>query len=367
MLNYKTIASTVKWKHVLMAGVLALGPQQALSQDSIFAPGWTMNAETAALRFQSVKNETKVESSTFGTYVGTIDEEGLATVRILLDSVDTNVDLRNVRMRFLLFETFQFPEAVVTMQLDPAQLEDLQQVRRKVLVAPYTIELHGVTSEREAEIAVILLDDDTVAVTSATPISLPTADFNLDGGIAKLEEAAKVEIIPSATVTFDFTFNRSETPAEYMTASAAMAQDAGFMNVALETDGDFSTEACKGRFDTMSLTDNIYFARGSSRLEARSNALLDSIVEIVDRCPDLAIRVDGHTDSDGSEALNQSLSEARAWSVRSYLVEAGADGARVDARGFGEAFPAVANNSAENKARNRRIEFSVIEPQADNS
>lgn len=367
MMNYKNMISAVKWKHMLVAGVMALGPQSALAQDNVFAPGWTMNAETSTLRFQSVKNETKVESSTFASYTGTIDEDGLATIRILLDSVDTTIDLRNVRMRFLLFETFQYPEAVVTMQLDPAQLEDLPQVRRKVMVAPYTIELHGVTSEREAEIAVTLLDNDTVSVTSATPISLPTADFNLDGGVAKLEEAAKVAILPSATVTFDFLFNRSETPVEFMTASAAMAEDAGLTNVAMEVEGDFSMEACKGRFEIMSRTDNIYFARSSAQLDGRSAPLLNSIVEIVNRCPELSIRVDGHTDSDGSEVTNQVLSEARARSVRSYLVEAGADGARIDAIGFGETFPVVANNSAENKARNRRIEFSVITPEADQS
>ncbi|WP_165611825.1 OmpA family protein [Cognatiyoonia koreensis] len=324
-----------------------------------------MNAEASTLRFQSVKNETKVESSTFGSYAGTIDENGVATVRILMDSVDTNVDLRNVRMRFLLFETFQFPEAVVTMQLDPEQLEDLRDVRRKVMMANYTIELHGVKSEREAEIAVMLLDDNTVSVTSSTPISLPTADFELDGGIAKLEEAAKVQIIPSATVTFDFMFNRAGSASEYVTASNEMAQTAGLVSVALEDSGDFSMEACKGRFEIMSRTDNIYFARGSAQLEDRSGLLLDSIVDIVNRCPELAIRVDGHTDSDGSEILNQSLSEARARSVRAYLVEAGADGGRIEAVGFGETLPIVANNSEENKQRNRRIEFSVMEPESD--
>mgnify|MGYP000480588607 CR=1 FL=1 len=97
MLNYTKMKSAVKWKHVLLAGLIAAGPQQALSQSNVFAPGWTMDAEASTLRFQSVKSETKVESSTFGTYTGTITEDGLATVRILMDSVDTNVDLRNVR------------------------------------------------------------------------------------------------------------------------------------------------------------------------------------------------------------------------------------------------------------------------------
>ncbi len=349
------------WKQALVVGLICAGSQQAIAQENVFAPGWTLNPETSALRFQSVKNETKVESSTFGSYAGTIDETGLATVRVLMDSVDTNVDLRNVRMRFLLFETFQHPEAVITMQLDSEDLADLRDVRRKVMMADYTIDLHGVTSDREAEIAVMLLDEDTVAVTSSTPISLPIQDFGLEDGVAKLEEAAKVEIIPSATVTFDFTFNRATSPAAYQVASAEMEADAGLMDVAMEEEGDFSLEACKGRFKIMSWTDNIVFARGSADLRRESNLLLDSIVEMIDRCPELAIRVDGHTDSDGSEDLNQILSEARARSVRAYLVEAGADGERIAAVGFGETVPVVANTSIENKQRNRRIEFTVVD------
>lgn len=364
MFETYTKTPALKLKHVLLASLVCLGPQQALSEDSIFSPGWTMNQEASTLRFQSVKNETKVESSTFGSYAGTIDENGLATVRILMDSVDTKVDLRNVRMRFLLFETFQFPEAVVTMQIDPDKLADLETVRRKVIMAKYTIELHGVSAEREAEIAVMLLDNNTVSVTSSTPISLPTADFNLDGGIAKLEEAAKVEIIPSATVTFDFLFNRASTASDYAIASAEMAESAGFETAAMETEGDFTVEACKGRFEIMSRTDNIYFASGSSRLADRSSPLLTSIVDIVNRCPELKISVDGHTDSDGSASQNQILSESRARSVRAFLVEAGADGDRIQAIGYGEALPVVPNDSLANKQRNRRIEFSVVDTAA---
>ncbi len=364
MFDTYTKTPALKLKHVLLASLMCFGPQHALAQESIFAPGWTMNQESSTLRFQSVKNETKVESSTFASYAGTIDENGLATVRILMDSVDTKVDLRNVRMRFLLFETFQFPEAVITMQIDPEKLDDLETVRRKVMMSKYTIDLHGVSLEREAEIAVMLLDNDTVAVTSSTPISLPTADFNLDGGIAKLEEAAKVEIIPSATVTFDFLFNRSATASDYAIASAEMAKTAGLETAAMETEGDFTVEACKGRFETMSRTDNIYFASGSARLADRSSPVLTSIVDVINRCPELKISVDGHTDSDGTANENQILSESRARSVRAFLVEAGADGDRIQAIGYGEALPVVPNDSSANKQRNRRIEFSVVDAAA---
>lgn len=352
---------------VSLAAALVAMPIAALAQDNQFAPGWVMDSEISALRFQSVKNVVKedsstykVESSTFAKYIGTIDSTGLANVRILLDSIDTQVDLRNVRMRFLMLETFQFPEAVITMQIDPAIIADLTEVRRKVVMMPYQISLHGVTSDRQAEMAITLLTDDKISVTSATPISLPTADFNLDEGVKKLEEAANVVIIPSATVTFDFTFDRAASPAAFDVAVAEGSEAAG-LSVAIEEEGDFSLAACTGRFEIMSRAENIYFETSSADLEDSSAPLLDSLVKIIERCPDLTVQIAGHTDTDGSADWNQTLSEARATSVENYLVEKGIPVESLRSVGFGEEQPAVANDSSENKRRNRRIEFAVVD------
>lgn len=347
-------------RSALTALTLAVLPFGAFADSAAFQPGWILDAENSALRFQSVKNLTKVESSTFASYTGSIDETGMATIKIALDSVDTNVDLRNVRMRFLMFETFKFPEAVVTMQIAPEDIADLQDVRRKVMMMPYTITLHGVTAEKEAEVAITLLDDNTVSVTSATPISLPVADFDLADGLTKLEEAAKVSIIPSATVSFDFMFDRAVSPESFNIALAKQEIEANPETAALEEDGDFSVEACKGRFEIMSRTDNIYFASGGARLEETSAPLLASISEIVKRCPDLVVKVAGHTDSDGSEANNQRLSEARAAAVKSYLEKMGVNSDAILAIGYGEAKPAFPNDTPENKKRNRRIEFVAL-------
>lgn len=343
------------------AAALALAPITAFAQDSNnFAPGWILQPETSALRFQSVKNQTKVESSSFATYTGLIDDTGLATIKVALDSVDTKVDLRNVRMRFLMFETFKFPEATISMQIDPATISDLEEVRRKVMMTPYTIDLHGVTVEKEAEIAVTLLDNNKVSVTSATPISLPLTDFDLMGGHEKLQNAAKVTIIPSATVTFDFIFDRASSPEVFNVARAEQEGEELIENAALEEDGDFSTEACKGRFEIMSRTDNIYFASGGARLEGRSAPLLDSIAEIAKRCPSLVVQIIGHTDSDGTETNNQRLSEARAQSVRDYLQGTGVAPTSVMSVGVGESQPAFPNDTPANKRKNRRIEFKAL-------
>lgn len=347
----------------LVQGVKSLGlaaafvqfSGMATAQDSPFAGGWTLQPASSSLRFQSVKKLTVVESSSFATFSGEITEDGAANIRILLDSVDTKIDLRNVRMRFLFFETFKFPEARITAQIDAEMLGDLDQLRRKTVSLPYTLELHGLKKDFSADVSLTLLSNDMVAVSTGAPISVAAADFGLEGGITKLEEAANVTLVPSATVTFDFVFGRNGTAA----APSVIAPDADPASAALEVAGDFDKEACVGRFEILSRTGNIYFGIGSARLDAASAPLLDSLVDIIKRCPDLGVQVAGHTDSDGSDTANQRLSESRAQSVADYLVSMGIDPARFKAVGLGESQPVVQNDTPANKGRNRRIEFSV--------
>ncbi len=349
---------------VVVGGALLMvglpGPLAAQSssieQPSPFERGWQLNAAASALRFQSVKNDTKVESSSFATLSGTIAEDGLASIRILLDSVDTTIDLRNVRMRFLFFETFQYPEAIITARIDATQLADLAQVQRKSLALTYELDLHGIKKSFVAEAFVTLLADDRVVISSAAPIAVAAADFNLTEGIGKLEEAAGVHIIPSATVTFDFVFDRNDKGATTIVPQEPAKPGAA----ALEAAGDFDAEACLGRFEILSRSGNIYFRPGVASLDDKSFAILESIVDIVNRCPGMKIEVAGHTDDIGSDAANQRLSEARAQAVARYLASKGIAAQRFQAVGYGEAKPVASNDSSEGRSRNRRIEFSVV-------
>ncbi|MEO6301052.1 MAG: OmpA family protein [Paracoccaceae bacterium] len=329
-------------------------PGALRAQTDPFSGGWKLAPEASTLGFQSVKNETKVEASSFATFSGTISDTGDAAVKVALDSVDTKIDLRNVRMRFLFFETFKFPEAIITAHIDPAMIADLPTKRRMTITMPYTLDLHGVKMERTSDVSVTLIDDNTVAVASVAAIPVNTSDFNLDGGITKLQEAAKVKIVPTGSITFDWLFQRVGTS----TATATPAVEPA--KTALETTGNFDAEACKGRFEILSNSGNINFRSGSARLDVAGSAILDNLYDIVNRCPDMKLEIGGHTDDAGSDATNQSLSEKRAGSVIDYLTAKGIPANRMVPHGYGESAPLVANDSAENMARNRRIEFKVI-------
>ena len=342
----------------LCVACLVLSSQTARAQGTIFAPGWTLQPDASTVRFQSVKNLTKVESSGFAQFQGKIDPDGAAEIRIFLDSVDTKIDLRNVRMRFLFFETFEFPEAVVSTRIEAAALADLAKLRRKIIPLTFDLQLHGVIRSLETEVAVTLVGEDIVAVSSTEPLSIATSDFNLDGGVKKLEEAANVAIVPSATVTFDFLFSKNADAQVVADVQPQVTQAAA---TAIEPEGNLDDEACEGRFEILSRTDNIYFASGSARLDARSAPLLDSLVDIIVRCPDLNIEVGGHTDSDGGAAGNQRLSERRAAAVEDYIAAQNVSALRITSVGYGETRPVASNDTPDGKRRNRRIEFTVVE------
>lgn len=361
-----------------LALMLLCTPMPLAAQDASFAPGWQVDAQSSQLRFQSVKNVTKVESSTFAAFSGALDADGTLSLHVFLDSVDTKIDLRNVRMRFLLFETFRFPEAVITAKINPADLADLPKLRRKTVHLTYTLDLHGVQKQLETDVAVTMVDDATVVVSSTVPVVIATDDFGLAEGVQKLQEAANVVIIPSGTVSFDLTLKRNggAAPAPAAPAVEAPATEAPVATApappaapevapavtALEPTGDLDLEACKGRFEILSRSGNINFHSGSARLQADSSALLDSVADIIARCPGLKIEVSGHTDADGSPSANQYLSQQRAKAVVRYLVKKGLAADRFTAMGYGEDKPLFDNGTPEHKSRNRRIEFTLVQP-----
>lgn len=104
----------------------------------------------------------------------------------------------------------------------------------------------------------------------------------------------------------------------------------------------------------------ILFDSGKASFKEQTFAVLQSITDILKEYPNSNFMIEGHTDSDGSNALNQTLSENRASAVRNYLVEKGINTDRLKSTGFGETKPISSNKTAKGKAENRRVEVSLI-------
>ncbi|MNQ41397.1 Outer membrane porin F precursor [compost metagenome] len=103
----------------------------------------------------------------------------------------------------------------------------------------------------------------------------------------------------------------------------------------------------------------VLFAFDSAKLTPAAEATLDTVVEKLRGADVLAIRVDGHTDSVGSDAYNQGLSERRAASVVDYLIGQGVAAEKLTSQGFGESKPIEDNGTDAGRAQNRRVEIHV--------
>jgi outer membrane protein OmpA-like peptidoglycan-associated protein len=107
------------------------------------------------------------------------------------------------------------------------------------------------------------------------------------------------------------------------------------------------------------LTNDILFDFGSAALRSESQTTLRDLAANFQKYPDEAIDVEGHTDNVGSATYNQTLSENRANSVKSFLINSGVPSSRVTATGFGETRPKANNDTPEGRQVNRRVEIHI--------
>ena len=116
----------------------------------------------------------------------------------------------------------------------------------------------------------------------------------------------------------------------------------------------------KGDNITLDMPGGVTFAFNSSDLNSQFYPVLDKVAATLAEYDKTVIEVAGHTDSVGSDAYNQQLSEKRASSVASYLASHGVNRTRVVTVGAGEAHPVASNDTEEGRAQNRRVEITIV-------
>ncbi len=106
----------------------------------------------------------------------------------------------------------------------------------------------------------------------------------------------------------------------------------------------------------------VYFATGKAVIRSDSFSLLDQVAQTIRAHEEIAkIRIEGHTDSSGSDAFNLALSQKRAEAVRDYLVKKGVAADRLDPVGYGETKPIASNKTRAGRSQNRRVEFVIAD------
>ncbi|WP_373491962.1 OmpA family protein [Parasphingorhabdus sp.] len=110
----------------------------------------------------------------------------------------------------------------------------------------------------------------------------------------------------------------------------------------------------------LNMPSNVTFGVDSSAISPGFQATLASVADTLSRYEKSYVDVLGHTDSTGSDAYNQALSERRAESVANFLANSGVQRARLATRGYGESQPIASNATEEGRAANRRVEIRIV-------
>ena len=303
---------------------------------------WTLEGAASSVTF-ALPTEAETDlSASFGNLSGLMTDAGDASVAIMLDSIETGSALQNARLRLLLFETFREPLARITADLGAEVLQRLAASAEQQIDLPITFTVNGVDQELTVKATLFGVSDDIVALKTVVPFQLALADVNLNAGLVRFEQASQTDITPQIDVSFDLVMRRDEAADTDLTLQSA------------------ELKACARQIATIAQSDQVYFTSGSSALEAKSFPLLDAIVDTMMTCPDITLRIEGHTDNVGSESYNKALSIDRAGEVMTYLALRDVSAERLSAMGFGEDRPIADNKTRKGRWKNRRIEFVVF-------
>lgn len=117
--------------------------------------------------------------------------------------------------------------------------------------------------------------------------------------------------------------------------------------------------------EKIELNEKVQFELAKAELLPQSKTLLDAVVKIMKDHPEIEkIRIEGHTDDEGSDGYNLKLSNNRAASVRKYLESQGVEAKRMESKGFGESKPIADNSTPAGKEQNRRVEIRILKKKA---
>jgi polyisoprenoid-binding protein YceI len=174
----------------------------------ILANEWQLNADASQLTFISIKKTHIAEIHTFKKLKGLLDAQGQFSLEIDLTSVDTNIAVRDERMKTYLFDIKQFATAKVSAKIDLESLDAIAEGASQQMTIDAMFNLHGETQDLTLNVVVSRLVGAKLSVVSVQPVIINAGDFALLAGVEKLRELAKLPTISHAVpVSFYLTFN----------------------------------------------------------------------------------------------------------------------------------------------------------------
>ena len=162
-------------------------------------PGsWTLDTGRSSLQFVSTKKLHVIETHTFSLIDGGITPEGIASLVLHLDSIDSGIAIRDQRMREHLFETEQFPSSTITVDISALNIDGIAPGSDAEHSVDVGVDLHGFQVTLRARLRITRLDAGTLLVQNLDPVLVRAADFGLVDGIETLRNLAGLSVISYA-------------------------------------------------------------------------------------------------------------------------------------------------------------------------
>ncbi|NDV90769.1 YceI family protein [Alteromonas sp. 345S023] len=169
---------------------------------------WSIDQNASALHFLSTKNAQVTEVHQFDSFDGRLSDDGTLTVSVDLSSVNTSIDIRNQRMKDMLFNVSEFAEATFQAEL-PESLTTLAPGSQAMSKVDGILSLNGKAVSSSFEVQVTRVDKDTLTVSTVSPTLIKAESFGLAEGVAALQKIAGLNSITTTVpVTFSVTFTQ---------------------------------------------------------------------------------------------------------------------------------------------------------------
>lgn len=173
------------------------------------AADWAIDKGQSKISFISIKQNEIAEVHSFKDFTGTVSREGKVNITIALNSVETNIDIRNERMKKFLFETLTAPDAVLNADIDIKSMQSMKVGERRQENIAFSLSLHKVKAEIDTDIFLTRIAENKVLVETENPILIHADDFNMGAGVEKLRELAKLDTIsPAVPVSVSLIFTQ---------------------------------------------------------------------------------------------------------------------------------------------------------------
>ena len=170
---------------------------------------WELVNDESTVNYVSIKKINVGEVNSFRELNGSIEDNGKVSVDIDLGSVETNIPIRNERMKTMLFEVTSFSKANISADLDPEALDKMNIGETYKETITFNLSLHGVSKEMATDVRVVKLAKNRILAVSVNPIIVNADQYNLLEGVEKLREVASLPSISTAVpVTFSLIFKQ---------------------------------------------------------------------------------------------------------------------------------------------------------------